>query len=164
MKEGYFKLPIYFPIYPQKVNTYTLAEKTSINAPDTVLVIDENSNVVDILYRVEYRTHYQGWFEYKGKDNFKALIEWYDVVENNKVPRKIFLYDGIENSKMNFGGTVVKIHSQLGSSKELGISPIVREHDMIAECGDCGDKFSYQNAKKHILWECPECKSIKRIS
>ena len=63
-----------------------------------------------------------------------------------------------------FGGIINDTHSSLGSSKELGISPIVREHDMIAECGDCGDKFSYQNSKNHILWECPDCKSIKRIS
>ena len=68
-------------------------------------------------------------------------------------------------NEMKFGGITEGIkHSPLGSSKELSISPIIKEHDMIAECGDCGDKFSYQNAKKHILWECPECKSIKRIS
>lgn len=68
-------------------------------------------------------------------------------------------------SEKEFGGIMEGVkHSSLGSSKELSISPIIKEHDMIAECGDCGDKFSYQNSKKHILWECPECKSIKRIS
>jgi len=70
----------------------------------------------------------------------------------------------IKTEKMFKGGLIKNKHSSLGSSKELSISPIIREHDMIAECGDCGDKFSYQNSKNHILWECPECKSIKRIS
>lgn len=68
--------------------------------------------------------------------------------------------------KMKLGGMInggVK-HSSLGFAKELSISPIIKEHDMIAECGDCGEKFSYQNSKNHILWECSECKSIKRIS
>ena len=56
------------------------------------------------------------------------------------------------------------IHKQKGIAKKLNITPTIKEHDMIAECGDCGNKFSYQNSKNHILWECPECKSIKRIS
>jgi hypothetical protein len=71
---------------------------------------------------------------------------------------------GKDKPTMKFGGVVDAKHSQLGSAKELSIIPTIREHDMIAECGDCGDKFSYQNLKKHILWGCPKCESIKRIS
>jgi predicted Zn-ribbon and HTH transcriptional regulator len=55
-------------------------------------------------------------------------------------------------------------HQSLGTAKELGITPTIKEHDMIAECGDCGEKFSYLKSKKDIQWECPECKSMKRIS
>jgi hypothetical protein len=50
----------------------------------------------------------------------------------------------------------------LGTAKELGIIPKIEGHDMIAKC-DCGEKFSYQNSKKNIIWECPECKGMKRI-
>jgi hypothetical protein len=50
----------------------------------------------------------------------------------------------------------------LGSAKELGITPKIAGHDMIAKC-DCGEKFSYQNSKKNIIWECPECKGMKLI-
>lgn len=51
----------------------------------------------------------------------------------------------------------------LGSAKELGVTPKIEGHDMIAKC-DCGEKFSYQNSKKNIVWKCPECKGMKRIS
>lgn len=51
----------------------------------------------------------------------------------------------------------------LGTAKELGIKPKISGHDMIAEC-DCGEKFSYQNSKKDILWQCPECDGMKRIT
>ena len=50
----------------------------------------------------------------------------------------------------------------LGSAKELGSTPKIAEHDMIAKC-DCGEKFSYQNSKKHILWQCPKCNGMKKL-
>ena len=56
----------------------------------------------------------------------------------------------------------VETHKLLGSAKELGIALKIEGHDMIAKC-DCGEKFSYQNSKKDILWQCPECNGMKRI-
>lgn len=67
--------------------------------------------------------------------------------------------------KMDKGG-LIKINGifkPLGSAKELGIIPKIAGHDMIAKC-DCGEMFSYQNSKKNILWQCPECNGIKRIT
>ena len=60
------------------------------------------------------------------------------------------------------GGTITGHFELLGSAKELGIKPKIEGHDMIAIC-DCGEKYSYQNSQKNILWECPECNGIKRI-
>jgi len=60
------------------------------------------------------------------------------------------------------GGTLNGNFELLGSAKELGVTPKITEHDMIAIC-DCGEKFSYQNSKKNILWECPECKWRNKI-
>lgn len=54
------------------------------------------------------------------------------------------------------------IFYSLGTAKELGITPNIKGHDMVAKC-DCGAKFSYQNLKKNALWECPECNGAKRI-
>lgn len=110
----------------------------------------------------------------KSQETFKGIrIEGYEFIQIekfkstqreilNKIREKV--NEELFGERLENGGTIKANHSQLGSAKELSISPIVREHDMIAECGDCGDKFSYQNAKNYILWECPECKSIKRIS
>jgi hypothetical protein len=66
--------------------------------------------------------------------------------------------------KMDNGGSIKSkgTFRSLGTSKELGITPNIVGHDMIAKC-DCGEKFSYQNSKKNIIWECPECKGMKRI-
>ena len=67
-------------------------------------------------------------------------------------------------SKMNEGGEIESkgTFKPLGSAKELGITPKIEGHDMIAKC-DCGEKFSYQKSKKDILWQCPECNDMKRI-
>jgi|688.fasta_scaffold306978_1 DNA-directed RNA polymerase subunit RPC12/RpoP len=65
---------------------------------------------------------------------------------------------------MKTGGTVYsKYHLQLGDAMNLGITPKIKGHDMIAVCDYCGSKFSYENAKNDILWECPECKTKLRI-
>jgi len=66
--------------------------------------------------------------------------------------------------KMSQGGSIGNkgTFKSLGSAKELGIKPDIKSHDMIAIC-DCGGKFSYQNSKKNIPWQCPECNKIKRI-
>ena len=65
--------------------------------------------------------------------------------------------------KLKTGGMISKgLFESLGSAKELGITPKIEGHDMIAKC-DCGEKFSYQNSEKNIVWECPECKGMKRI-
>ncbi|MEK6881064.1 MAG: hypothetical protein AABY22_15705, partial [Nanoarchaeota archaeon] len=69
-----------------------------------------------------------------------------------------------ENSSMKLGGNINSLHSSLGTAKELSITPSIKEHDMIAECAECGDMFSYSKSKEGIIWECPECKSMKRIS
>ena len=67
--------------------------------------------------------------------------------------------------QMKTGGSIKSsgTFNPLGSAKELGITPKIEGHDMIAKC-DCEEKFSYQNSKKNIVWECPECKGMKRIS
>jgi hypothetical protein len=68
------------------------------------------------------------------------------------------------SDKMNEGGSIKSKGTfySFGSAIELGITPKIEGHDMIAKC-DCGEKFSYQNSKKNILWQCPECKGMKRI-
>lgn len=69
------------------------------------------------------------------------------------------------NKTFEKGGTTESkgTFKPLGFAKELGIKPNIARHDMIAKC-DCGEKFSYQSSKKNILWQCPECNGIKRIS
>jgi hypothetical protein len=50
-------------------------------------------------------------------------------------------------------------HLSLGSSKEYpGITKNVMEHDSIAVCFNCGNKFSYQKSKENVIWECPVCR------
>ena len=74
-------------------------------------------------------------------------------------------FDGNSNDiRFSGGGAITSkgIFKSLGSAKELGITPKIEGHDMIAKC-DCGEKFSYQNSKKNIVWECPECKGMKRL-
>jgi hypothetical protein len=100
--------------------------------------------------------------------NKKIKYDEYVVFESNQIK----LADGTNttfdgsnpNIKMNEGGSIKSkgTFKQLGSAKELGITPKIAGHDMIAIC-DCGEKFSYQNSKKNIVWECPECKGMKRI-
>lgn len=87
-------------------------------------------------------------------------------------PNQIKLADGnnttfdIKTNDVRFeGGGEIKSKGSfkpLGSAKELGVTPKIEGHDMIAIC-DCGEKFSYQNSKKDILWQCPECNGMKRI-
>jgi hypothetical protein len=71
----------------------------------------------------------------------------------------------IKSNILKEGGSIKSngTFKPLGSAKELGITPKIAGHDMIAKC-DCGEKFSYQNSKKDILWQCPECNGMKRIS
>jgi hypothetical protein len=73
-------------------------------------------------------------------------------------------YLSLFEEKFKDGGAIKSkgTFKPLGSAKELGIEPKIERHDMIAEC-DCGKKFSYQNSKKNILWQCPECKGMKRF-
>ena len=106
------------------------------------------------------------------------------IIENGKVIEEDMIYpysdstdlqevakDWLENYygegdaiKLKGGGSIKSngTFAPLGTAKELGITPKVEGHDMIAVC-DCGAKFSYQNSKKNIIWECPECKGMKRI-
>ena len=49
-----------------------------------------------------------------------------------------------------------EIFNSIGSAIGFGTIPIIEGHDMVAEC-DCGEKFTYQNSKKDILWQCPKC-------
>lgn len=69
-----------------------------------------------------------------------------------------------KNRSYKRGGSIEAkgVFKPFGSAKELGITPKIAGHDMIAKC-DCGEKFSYQNSKKNILWQCPECNGMKRI-
>lgn len=68
-----------------------------------------------------------------------------------------------KNSSYKDGGAITNgTFNPLGSAKEIGITPKIAVHDMIAKC-DCGEKFSYQNSKKDILWQCLECNGMKRI-
>jgi hypothetical protein len=73
------------------------------------------------------------------------------------------MYAG-EDIKLKEGGPITSkgTFKVLGTAKELGITPKIEGHDLIAKC-DCGEKFSYQNSKKNIVWECPECKGMKRL-
>jgi len=82
---------------------------------------------------------------------------------------RVFMVDNVAQIKIKpkmfkDGGTIKSNHSSLGSASELGITPKITGHDLIAECGDCGDKFSYQKVKSNILWECPNCLSKNHIS
>jgi hypothetical protein len=73
-------------------------------------------------------------------------------------------YLSLFEEKFKDGGAIKSkgTFNPIGSAKELGITPKIEGHDMIAKC-DCGEKFSYQNSKKNIIWECPECNGMKRI-
>ena len=90
----------------------------------------------------------------------KQPSEYNEYVDNNYSMEYSIEYA----DKMNEGGIIKSngTFNPLGSAKELGITPKIYGHDMIAKC-DCGEKFSYQNSKKNILWQCPKCNGMKRI-
>lgn len=92
------------------------------------------------------------------------------LLEKGIVSIDVEYFDGIgfrviKPKKLKGGGSIEAkgTFSPIGSAKELGITPKIAGHDMVAQC-DCGEKFSYENANKNILWQCPECKGMKRIS
>ena len=106
-------------------------------------------------------------------DNYILVFEekldhWKNA--KNKIERREYYEDIIEKSefkpytKMRSGGSIKGkgTFNQLGSAKELGITPEIKEHDMVGMC-DCGERFSYKNSKKDLLWKCPECSGMKRI-
>jgi hypothetical protein len=121
-------------------NTYLYARQFDAN--EALLLIIEDGKVIeeDMIYPYSDSTDLQevakDWFE-----------NYYGEVEKLK-----------DGGSVKSNGTF----KHIGSAKELGITPKIAGHDMIAKC-DCGEKFSYQNSKKNIIWECPECKGMKRI-
>lgn len=84
---------------------------------------------------------------FSSENTFEEIIEF--------INEKIKLYKEI--SKYSEGGMPKKeIFNSIGSAIGFGTIPIIEGHDMVAEC-DCGEKFTYQNSKKDILWQCPKC-------
>lgn len=119
------------------------------------------------LRRIEDASHAQAILaasnRHKNTDYEALLEEGREKAASGEIDRGE-VKDFARQHFKSFGGVINDAHISLGTAKELNITPTIKKHDMIAECGDCGDKFSYQNSKNYVLWECPECKSIKRIS
>jgi len=84
------------------------------------------------------------------------IYKYYNIIEQYKYSHP--------STKMKDGGSIKSNHKIVGSGIKLEIIPKIKGHDMIAECSDCKDKFSYQKSKSNILWECPNCLSKKHIS
>jgi len=106
-----------------------------------------------------------------GFEDFKVRFkDRYDISEIEKLlNEKDSVYKEIQElgknkPNMKLGGAIENNHSSLGCATKLGIPTIVSAHDTISKCADCGYKFSYQNSKSNILWECPYCLSKKHIS
>ena len=84
-------------------------------------------------------------------NNFTSKGRWYFKSWLNKKLKNKAKY------KYSEGGMPKKeIFNSIGSAIGFGTIPIIEGHDMVAEC-DCGEKFTYQNSKKDILWQCPKC-------
>lgn len=110
-----------------------------------IFIEAEPNSIGQIAKMVEYKYEYENYE--KVKESIITLLR--EKIQSMDI--------------MNFGGAIISNkHTSLGSSKQLGITPKVAGHDMIAIC-DCGAKFSYENSKKDILWECPECKRRNKI-
>jgi hypothetical protein len=145
----------YFDNANYLVLRYTPSEleinQTKYNKIDEKAVIDMKS-----LIKNEY-----------GLDFIKTLKGKYHQPINaeSKYDGVIDYYLIFGNKKLKDGGSInsEKTFNPIGSAQELGIIPNIEGHDMIAKC-NCGGKFSYQNSKKNIVWECPECNGMKRIS
>jgi len=102
-------------------------------------------------------------FKVRFKDRFN-ISEIEKLLTEQEVIYKQIHQLGKNKPKLKLGGAIESKHSSLGSAKETGLLTTVIGHDMIAECSDCKDKFSYQKSKSNILWECPNCLSKKHIS
>jgi GNAT superfamily N-acetyltransferase len=84
-------------------------------------------------------------------NNFTSKGRWYFKSWLNKKLKNKVKYKYAE------GGMPKKeTFKSIGSAIGFGTIPMIEGHDMIAEC-DCGEKFTYQNSKKDILWQCPKC-------
>ena len=84
-------------------------------------------------------------------NNFTSKGRWYFKSWLNKKLKNKVKY------KYSEGGMPKKeIFNSIGSAIGFGTIPMIEGHDMVAEC-DCGEKFTYQNSKKDILWQCPKC-------
>lgn len=117
--------------------------------PPVLIEFDEDNNQL----RVRDGNHRLNVYLSKGIKQIPSVLT---------IQAKKFLESVGNNLK---DGGIIKsngIFKSLGSAKESGIRPKIAGHDMIAGC-DCGEKFSYQNSKKDILWQCPECNGMKRI-
>jgi len=87
------------------------------------------------------------------------------IQSEKEITSEIMLQKEYDNyNKKKRGGTIGEKHSSLGTAKELKLTTKVAGHDMIAECADCGDKFSYDSGEDYLQWECPYCVSRKNIS
>ena len=84
-------------------------------------------------------------------NNFTSEGRWYFTSWLNKKLKNKVKY------KYSEGGMPKKVtFNSIGSAIGFGTIPMIEGHDMIAEC-DCGERFTYQNSKKDILWQCPKC-------
>jgi len=109
----------------------------------------------DKQYVVKKILDYEEFFFIENKDLLSESLK-NDYIDYSKS------YKG-KTVKLKQGGSVNQNHKQLGTATKLGITPKIKAHDMISECANCRDKFSYQNFKSNILWECPNCLSKKHI-
>lgn len=86
---------------------------------------------------------------FSSENTFEEIIEFInEKIKYYKEEKDIIFKDGGMPKKVTF--------NSIGSAIGFGTIPIIEGHDMIAEC-DCGEKFTYQNSKKDILWQCPKC-------
>jgi predicted Zn-ribbon and HTH transcriptional regulator len=61
---------------------------------------------------------------------------------------------------LNNGGKIINsFHNSENGLNVMNYKLSVKEHDKIAKCNSCNQNFSYENRKRNIKWECPNCKS-----
>jgi hypothetical protein len=153
------RLISYYPTTRINLSTddYRIKSASKINSQNNPTLTFGKYNGKDILSVCKIDKNYCLWLMKQFETNKKlSAIQ-------SKIYDIIYLINK-ENgwNKLNEGGQIGNTFNSLGSAKELGVTPNIDGHDMIAKC-DCGENFSYQNSKKNIVWKCPECNGMKRI-
>ncbi len=145
---------------PEEFKSFWIEYIRSSGHYDTLFEI-QNPHYDEHGKSVEYKLlkHYPDYIFIKYKDTVSPkLRQEYEKFRLEISGKKI-------GENFEHGGSIsnVGVFHSIGSAEELEIPVSVEGHDMIAVC-ECGEQFSYEEAKKDIHWQCPACNGMKQIS